>query len=290
MIIEEQICNWIYKIDFEKKVFSIIPNVPMQVPLFLNKYYPLNDNSIAALYNSFFFVNHPEDFNDPFEYHILQLNNDCIDFFRSIGLISFSKDELNQLMWAHYCNHNGFVLKFETDYLKSLFQGPFPMNYQENIPDFSRIKNKALKLFFNTNLKPYDWKYENEFRFIHVSDKELSLPNHGNYDTINANIPASNRFKGYDKNRIIEIIIGYKFFIEEKGVFIDGVLTFMTKSQSKHSFLKFIIENNLSTYVIDIESSSPTFCLKKEKASISYSRIVDLKENVREYKMSIIKN
>jgi hypothetical protein len=290
----ETICNWDYKIEMEgiKNNFYIIPDIKIEIPKFLNKYYPLNSLSIESLEKGYFFINHPEGYNDPFEsFKGFLLKNEIggyIDFFRHFGIISFSKEDLNQLMWAHYCNQNGFLLKFKTDYLKTIFHGPYPINYQKSKPILSNIKDIQVKLFFITNVKPYIWNYENEFRFLYESAKELGLPKFDNYETINSKIPISNRFKPYDNEKIEELIIGYKFFIEEEILINNNIMMLKTNHPLKQRLLEFIIKNKVSAYIIDADNESQYFNLKKNKILIKRLSRIFSKVCKKEYEIVIV--
>lgn len=90
------------------------------------------------------------------------------------GVISFTTDPKNFLMWSHYADkHNGYCIGLKSQELESLFQLPvFPVTYSEYLPhvntkiDFNNDHDmvKFIKQRYCTKGK--FWKYENEFRFV----------------------------------------------------------------------------------------------------------------------------
>lgn len=115
-----------------------------------------------------------------------------------LGVISFTEDFNNPLMWAHYADeHRGIVVEFDfnepffmdslkvlngrlsrfgEDYFGELFEFPEKVNYRREMPDFSRPELSApdnmsefhWRKFNRTVLftKSNDWIYEKEHRSI----------------------------------------------------------------------------------------------------------------------------
>jgi len=115
-----------------------------------------------------------------------------------LGIISFTEDYNNPLMWAHYADeHRGFVVEFDFDepffidsindlngrlsrfgenYLGDVFEFPEKVYYRREMPDFSRVELSApddmnefhWKKFNRTILftKSNDWIYEKEQRSV----------------------------------------------------------------------------------------------------------------------------
>lgn len=115
-----------------------------------------------------------------------------------LGIISFTEDCSNPLMWAHYADeHRGFVVEFDFDepffmdsfktlngrssrfgksYLGDVFEFPEKVDYRREMPDFSRAELSApgnmnefhWKKFNRTILftKSNDWIYEKEQRSV----------------------------------------------------------------------------------------------------------------------------
>ncbi|TRX02057.1 DUF2971 domain-containing protein [Flavobacterium gawalongense] len=123
------------------------------IPEYLYKYYPSNENSFNAISNNNFFCSHPFHFNDltdstPLSYNfkdlcledfknyyedlvdenqlLLMYEEDKLNLFRSycnhyyselnsmLGFISLTKNKMNNLMWGHYSSDSGFKVKFNT--------------------------------------------------------------------------------------------------------------------------------------------------------------------------------
>lgn len=68
MIFERKISDWIYLYDSEKNKFEVIPNIEIQKPKTLYKYYSLNEYATDSLYYNYLFASHPDHFNDLFHY------------------------------------------------------------------------------------------------------------------------------------------------------------------------------------------------------------------------------
>lgn len=115
-----------------------------------------------------------------------------------LGIISFTEDYNNPLMWAHYADeHRGFVVEFDfsepffmdsihtlngrssrfgENYLGDVFEFPEKVDYRREMPDFSRPEFSApdnmsefhWKKFNRTILftKSNDWIYEKEQRSV----------------------------------------------------------------------------------------------------------------------------
>lgn len=174
---------------------------------YLFKYFSISPYSLDALENSYFFLNNPLNFNDPFDCCnnlVIEQQRDLIDGLAvpfindlpDIGVTCFSTQELNPLMWGHYTNsYVGFVLKLKADF-----------KFIDNIDIHS---HKLIKVVYSDNPKPVpenlpfapeykfmiklkDWEYENEWRLI-VKKKDQDL----------------NKVF-YSPEIIDEILIGYK--------------------------------------------------------------------------------
>ncbi|WDS36082.1 DUF2971 domain-containing protein [Pseudoxanthomonas sp.] len=90
-----------------------------------------------------------------------------------VGIVSFSEDPAQQLMWAHYADsHKGFVLGFDEshpffDRRRSESDEFFhlrPVDYFDPLPVYSSISElDGVKLLC---AKHGDWRYENEQRIL----------------------------------------------------------------------------------------------------------------------------
>jgi hypothetical protein len=179
---------------------------------YLYKYMPYSDHKdrpdwvTEIVKENKIFVPSAKQLNDPFEL-IFEMNasgespvadqlNDLMDwklFKDKIGIISFSKNPLNLLMWSHYGHgHKGLCLKF-------LIKNRLAYNnfFKETIYSNKIRKYEENEIFWT---KATDWSYEQEVRYIttkycqrHVSFEEIGLqleeiilgPNISSDDAIN---------------------------------------------------------------------------------------------------------
>jgi hypothetical protein len=114
--------------------------------------------------------------NDPFELWACAQENKDIrrglrnwkkTMSRRYGVLCFSSNWHNPLLWGHYADkHRGVVLGFEVrdELLRNV-------RYVKTRPTLSQVSEKtAQKLLFT---KFYDWRYEEEFRvFTRLKDRD----------------------------------------------------------------------------------------------------------------------
>ncbi len=171
----------------------------------LYKYLNFNQNTISSLLGSYFWLANPADLNDPFDCNknwiVDYLENEedkklKRNYYEDIGIISFTEERSNQLMWAHYANnYNGIVLEFDSSNFKLLKDE----DYHEDLklvkvmyPEFFAPLQKSFKFAKETLLssKTKSWSYENEWRII----AKLKNP--------------KNRFLQFDPKTLKSIYIG----------------------------------------------------------------------------------
>ena len=111
------------------------------------------------------------------------------------GVICFTNEPLNYLMWSHYANsHNGFCIEWDGNHIK-----PQEIHYQKSIPEFDLLKliktnfgllNEASLLedaWSKLNIKLDEWKYEQEYRFqLSHAMKKLIVEDLGNIALVQA--------------------------------------------------------------------------------------------------------
>ncbi len=184
----------------------------------LFKFYSLNFNNIDALYNQYFFLSNPKDFNDPFDCNINLIEDIEPETLKplktvrrnsigNIGISSFSETIDNHLMWAHYTdNYYGFALKFNgkeldafTNHAKLKKWTLTRVIYFEKL---KRIKSEfkfALHYVLTSKLK--HWKYEKEWRII----AELG--------------DLKKRILYYDKKSIKALYVGHRLVDENPSAY-----------------------------------------------------------------------
>lgn len=204
------------KIIFKKNDWELIIDGINQseLPKYIYKYYALNEFSLDALKNSYFYLSNPKDFNDPFDCNrnlileeqrelkdceYIELLNDISD----IGIVCFSENGMEPLMWSHYTNsYKGICLKINTELLIKRLSDEQILKaviYSEN-PNSISI-NAPFAKYYQYFLKLNNWNYEKEWRFLH---------NHPNL--------SDNRIF-YNSACIEEISLGYKFFESNSNVY-----------------------------------------------------------------------
>ena len=91
------------------------------------------------------------------------------DALNKIGACCFNVNPRNLLMWSHYANHHkGIVLQFEVAKDTTTFLKAVPLDYVTDYPKINwanETEGEVRKAFLN---KYETWKYENEWRIIHV--------------------------------------------------------------------------------------------------------------------------
>jgi hypothetical protein len=129
--------------------------------------------------------------------------------FMKLGIISFTENPDDILMWAYYSENSGFVLKFKTELLpKDSFYGPFPINYAETFEKIDCTEyDNSVCILYHSNVKNVMWKPENEWRY-------LKYNRNGNYHPIYAHSfeNIETRKSVYDPKALEEVILGYDFF------------------------------------------------------------------------------
>ncbi|MFZ4126331.1 MAG: DUF2971 domain-containing protein, partial [Rickettsiales bacterium] len=114
------------------------------------------------------------------------INWECGEFTRRIGIFCSSATHDNLAMWTHYAdNHAGIVIKIKTfrNNAPNEFANVKPVKYKNTLP--SVINHELLKLAVPNEepvaskvyedfvyTKSLDWAYEQEFRSIRKIDKE----------------------------------------------------------------------------------------------------------------------
>lgn len=164
----------------------------------------------ADLNQRAYYKNNGEMVEDADDYMIKESMGVIQSDFLDLGILSFTEDYNNQLMWAHYANeHKGMVVEFDFNqpffmdslldldgrksrfgksFLGDVFEFPEKVNYRREMPDFERAEfsspdtmdefhwtkfNKAI-LFTKAN----DWIYEKEQRsVVRLSDADSIICN-----------------------------------------------------------------------------------------------------------------
>lgn len=306
--------KWVYSAIKNNKNVEYKVTTPdnKKIPEHLCKYYSFADRNFDALFRSYIYASHPYEFNDPYDCHekIININskkaacqlynsifsedekikckqadyNELIPklqikfkevIYRNFGLISLTEKSDNMQMWAHYSNHTGFAIEFDTsklDFGQNKFHGPFPINYQlshEQI-NLEDIDERFVTVLYQTNIKEIGWEYEKEWRIlIEPTENEYLDSPFSKYDKKDLGL-RSRKFN-YSKNAITKLIFGIKFFEPEEIKIMDNQELEITPQNiigNKVKALDFIIDNNLNAAI----------CLLKNNYKITPNNI-NIKKN-----------
>lgn len=293
MTFERKISDWIYKYDSSENKFEVIPNIKIQKPKTLFKYYRLNENAIDSLYHNYLFASHPDQFNDLFDcyfdlieptneylFHVMDKIQDPVQnrekvkqnanefrksfklhfraaMFRFYGILSMTTCNKNILMWAHYSNNEGFAIEFDYFKFPFDFDGPFYINYKSG---FEKIKLKAdldkrLAINYMCNIKDDKWKYENEWRIIvkATEQQQLFSPKIQMYKELGGH----NRKFSYPKDAIKSISLANHFFEVEETIQRNNQtldIKLNEKREKQLIILDFLWQHNIKTKIITRET------------------------------------
>lgn len=141
------------------------------------------------------------------------VSKDLIDNTQSsLGVISFTTDSINYLMWSHYANcHTGYCIGFRTESLIKLLQcRPLPVTYFQYIPYFKMFEDDADFVMKFCCSKSKMWEAESEYRFLKQQ--------------------AAGTKVYYDLHIIDNIYLGCKMSQENK----EQILNFVSKNKMDH--------------------------------------------------------
>jgi hypothetical protein len=211
-------------------------------------YYTTEEFALSNIINERIKVSLLDDLNDPFEFLGVDLSDkEFRTAFKAgrdaaakeAGIISFSKDWQNPLMWAHYGDkHKGICLGFDIDdsHIKEVTY--FPERMPAEIDMEKKYGGLTEDIIENLMCTKYiDWKYENEDRVIvPLEPKDQS----GFYFT---------DFKG--NMELKEVILGPRcnLAIDRVAKHLCSYKTKVSVIQSRIAFTKYEVVRNKSTPV-----------------------------------------
>lgn len=266
--------NWYYSYINNNGIptnLRVTPDFEISQPRELCKYFAFQDYNIEATVNNYFYGSHPIELNDPFDINkdLISFQQDYYNFlFSYLGILSMTENDLDPLMWSHYCSHKGFVVRYSIKNIPKNFNGPFPINY---IDDFKTIEcqDQFLKLFIASTIKyKKHWQQEKEWRFILYSHDRLKLPK-VLQDKLSENVKTDNPRYFYYKNdfQITEVILGYKLFINN-DVNILNINNYgfdiNTTNEQVNRFLSYLHNEHIKTSVVDIHPNIYSQFIKKQ--------------------------
>ncbi len=155
----------------------------------LYRFQAINKLTLQNLNNQKNWIADPYEFNDPFEFSLYDklfidsfgdsrpltenetLNiNKFRDEINNYGVVCYSSDFTNNLLWSHYGDHHkGMCLVFEiSDEIKEKIH---KVNYQERLPEINLTDdaNTFDEITTIVTTKSKEWKYENEYREVFIN-------------------------------------------------------------------------------------------------------------------------
>ena len=185
-----------------------------QYPAKLYKYYTLNKYLLESVKQHYMWFNAFEDYNDPYEgmcryktrystktvleymyklygmvppasntnkestKQVIKVLGDSIkNAAKNVRVCCFSKKWDNLLMWAHYANsYHGVCFEFDTVELSKTARFLLPVTYQKKYYIVDYFKDQASTIKQMALTKAWDWKYEEEFRLLNISNPNKMVP------------------------------------------------------------------------------------------------------------------
>lgn len=285
MTIERTISDWIYKYDSSENKFEVIPNIKIQKPKTLFKYFSMEDHHIQSLINTYLWAAHPDSFNDLYDCYIniCQLTEARVDEIRQNfnrwntgeltkeecqyllwatiymkhGIVSMTQNGNDVLMWSYYTKNKGFAVEYDYLFFPFTYYGPFPMNYKN---EFTQIKvnnavdDKFLMIYMST-IKNVEWKHENEWRFIINAPDEQSM--FAEKPDILRELGGLDRKFDYPIKAIKSVALANHFFeIKETNQINSQILNIILKEkpEMKSIILDFLFHHEIKTKIITRET------------------------------------
>ena len=206
-----------------------------------------NEEALIKLHKS----NKPEDkfkLND----HLNWLLYNVI--YMKVGIFCTTTNYESMEMWSYYSEHKGFIIKYNLDILPKNFWGPFPINYTNNFEKIDYEIFKRSSFIYQSNIKADCWDHEKEWRLIFYGPNAMKVPHR--------DIPkAHKRIFYFNPKAIEEVILGYSFFeineyLSDLSSQEKQVVKLRKNRKEKRKLLKFILENNIPTSMINIKRES----------------------------------
>jgi hypothetical protein len=230
--------------------FSVENTKKKSIPEYLYKYYGINDFSVSALINNFFFAPHPMLLNDKYdccaelidysnldiEFYIRRLSKEY-NFFTENEIRELYNSNDKKLVLSHRVADLNMTVLFRKFGLISLTEEPSnPLmwaHYSQNSGFAVKVKTSLLpRSFFG----PFPINYSDIFESIDFSKNEnalcflyqsniknkiwsyenewryLTYNENGNYHPIYSSIDINSRKFPYNTDAVEGIILGYEFF------------------------------------------------------------------------------
>jgi hypothetical protein len=132
---------------------------------------------------------------------------------KTIGIISFSLQWKNILMWSHYAkNHSGYCIGLNEAKLRKIskieYGGLVHYPLDNKFPSVHPMMDENDSFYLKFFTKSKDWNYEEEYRIV-------------NFIPPDKDIDSSNRLLKYNADFIDEVILGIKMNESDRKEIID---------------------------------------------------------------------
>ena len=132
---------------------------------------------------------------------------------KTIGIISFSQQWKNVLMWSHYAkHHSGYCIGLNEAKLRNTGKIEYggKVNYPtvKKFPSIHPMMDEYESFYHKFFTKSKDWYYEEEYRIV-------------NFIHPNKDADSSSRLLKYDADFIDEVILGIKMSESDRKEIID---------------------------------------------------------------------
>lgn len=261
-------------------------------PATLYKFYSLLEHNVNALKNNQIWASEPEDFNDLFDSKAFLIDFSKLDLltakqlfnndaqkaqieenwpesleingyvekeyysskFSKLGILSLSSNFSNELLWGLYTQNQGYCVELDYNMFPDNFQGPFPMNYVDQLEPIDIMKyGGQLSFLIQVTQKKKKWKFEDEFRFIIESGTNPFKLSHSMYTKHTNQSEAIPRLVSYPKQAIKAIYLGFTF-IKGECVHENMVCLISEERELKAILLDEIIDKDYNCFLIDKET------------------------------------
>lgn len=262
-----------------KSKFNITNLAP--IPDILYRYYSLADYVLNSLEVGELYVNHPIEFNDIYDCHDELIQYDDPGFFKNkmiarkyspeemeaptnemiasisryyrelyysyMGVICFSSNPKNKLMWAYYNNNKGFQIAYDWRKFEFIYHGPFELNYQPVITPIS-LKEVGIEvaILYQGMTKHDLWKHEDEWRILVQPPDRCNFKNPYFEEMQDLPNPIDRKVK-CQLEAIKFISLGNNFFYYKELKPNDNILKITLKENitNKYRLLSFIAESGI---------------------------------------------
>ena len=274
-----------------------VKDIDWRKPEYICKYYSISERNVCAAISRKIFVSSPDLLNDLFDTLFLKIavdkshiniyrelmtyvdleideekfnnsqqyreslrNTLCAIWTSKTGILCTTDDAVNDLMWTHYTNNEGFLIQFNYNLFPENFGDPIPISYLTNEEFLEYMYSDVyFQLYVNSLLKKQAWKYENEYRFLvhpRVYKTFLTTGRFSNED--HCGYPKESRLQSYPKECVQKIILGFNFF---KPIMTTNLNIDFSKSTGllRKNLIDYALNENIKLEVLSLDYKNMIF-------------------------------